>query len=134
MQHEASHKEPKSLAHVDPIKDYLVIWFLLLVLLVITVLVAFKDLGVLSMAVAMGVAVVKAGMVIWVFMGMRHSTRLMQVWASIALIFLFTMFLLALSDYLVPNRMDVGDTWQTPKREQKSVPPAGQSLPNTPGG
>lgn len=92
-------QEPKLYAHVDPIKDYVGRWFILLILLVVTVLAAIPDLGALAVPIAMGIAVVKALLVIWVFMGFRHATKLTQVWAAIALIFLFTMFVLFLGDY-----------------------------------
>ena len=93
----AEHHDSK--AHVDPIRDYLVVWLALLAALVVTVWAAMFDFGALSVPIAMGIAVVKAGAVIMIFMGMRHSTRLMQVWACIALIFLFTMFFMFLGDY-----------------------------------
>ena len=87
--------------HVDPVKDYALTFFYLLVLLVVTVLVARFTLNpaFLNILVAMIIAAVKAILVIRVFMGMRHTTKLTQVWAFSGIIFFATMIAISLSDY-----------------------------------
>jgi cytochrome c oxidase subunit 4 len=62
--------------HVVPVRIYLLVFFALLVLTGTTVGVAFVDLGILNNVVALGIAALKATLVILFFMGVRYSTRL----------------------------------------------------------
>ncbi|HET6645415.1 MAG TPA: cytochrome C oxidase subunit IV family protein [Fimbriimonadales bacterium] len=83
-----------------PIRIYFNVFLTLLVLLVITVWVAYMDLGFLNTVVAMAIAVVKALLVILYFMDMRRGAHLAQIWAGGGVIFLLTLFCLSLGDYL----------------------------------
>jgi cytochrome c oxidase subunit 4 len=75
---------------------YLLIYAALMVLLVITVVVAEYDLGILNTVVAMAVAVIKAALVILFFMHVRHGTKLISLavcasffWLGIFIVFTF---------------------------------------------
>lgn len=87
--------------HVDPVKDYIQVYIVLMVLLGVTVGASYIHFGhpFINVVVAMAIAVFKAALVVRIFMGFRHSTRLTQVWAGASLIFLLTLFGLAMSDY-----------------------------------
>ena len=63
-------------SHVVPARVYLLVFLCLLVLTATTVGVAFIDLGPLNNLVALGIAVLKASLVVLFFMGVRYSTRL----------------------------------------------------------
>jgi cytochrome c oxidase subunit 4 len=63
-------------SHVVPVRVYLLVFFSLLILTATTVGVAFVDLGVLNNVVALGIAALKATLVILFFMHVRYSTRL----------------------------------------------------------
>jgi cytochrome c oxidase subunit 4 len=63
-------------SHVVPVRVYLLVFFSLLSLTATTVGVAFVDLGVLNNVVALGIAALKATLVILFFMHVRYSTRL----------------------------------------------------------
>ncbi len=65
--------------HVLPIRVYLGIWSILVVLTGTTVAVAFQDLGPLNNIVALTIAVVKATLVILFFMHAKYSTRLTKL-------------------------------------------------------
>ena len=65
-----------SSTHVVPVRIYLLVFASLLVLTAKTVGAAFTDLGPLNNLVAMGIAVLKATLVILFFMHVRYSTRL----------------------------------------------------------
>jgi len=65
-----------SSTHVVPLRVYLFVFFSLLILTGTTVAIAFIDLGPLNNLVAMGIAVLKATLVILFFMHVRYSTRL----------------------------------------------------------
>jgi cytochrome c oxidase subunit 4 len=71
-----SEASAASNTHVVPARIYLLVFLALLVLTGTTVGVAFIDLGPLNNLVALGIAVLKATLVILFFMGVRYSTRL----------------------------------------------------------
>ena len=61
--------------HIVPLKTYMLIFAALLVGTVITVAIAFVDLGFLNTPVAILIAMVKATLVIWYFMHVKYSPR-----------------------------------------------------------
>jgi cytochrome c oxidase subunit 4 len=88
-------------SHVDPVRDYVLNFVALVALLGVTVGVAYIDLPIksLNIIVAMAIACIKAVLVIAIFMGMRKTTKLTQVWAYGGLIFFLTLIAISLSDY-----------------------------------
>ncbi len=82
-----------SSGHVVSIKLYLAIFAALMVLTVITVAVAFVDLGPMNTFVALGVAVTKATLVILFFMHVKYSSKL--TWLVVASGFFFLAIMLA---------------------------------------
>src|SRR5258706_5183174 len=88
-----------SSTHVVPVRVYLLIFASLLVLTATTVGVAFVDLGPLNNLVAMGIAVIKATLVILFFMHVRYSTRLTGLVVVSGLFALAIMVGLTLLDY-----------------------------------
>ena len=85
--------------HVVPARIYLMVFVALLVLTGTTVGVAFIDLGPLNNLVALGVAVLKATLVILFFMGVKYSTRLTGLVIVSGLFALAIMVGLTLLDY-----------------------------------
>ena len=85
--------------HVVPLRVYFLVFVSLLVLTVTTVGVAFLDLGPLNNVVAMGIAALKATLVILFFMHVRYSTRLTALVVGSGFFFLFIMIGLTLVDY-----------------------------------
>ena len=81
-------------------RTYLAIFTALVVLTVITVRVAFIDLGVMNTVVMLGVAVTKATLVVLYFMHVRYSSRLIWVVVSAGLVWLIILLSLTMSDYL----------------------------------
>jgi cytochrome c oxidase subunit IV len=88
-----------SSTHVLPLRIYLLVFFSLLILTGTTVAVAFVDLGPLNNLVAMGIAVLKATLVILFFMHVRYSTRLTSLVIASGLLGLVIMVGLTLVDY-----------------------------------
>jgi cytochrome c oxidase subunit 4 len=66
-------------AHIVPYKTFLIVWIVLLVLTGVTVAVAQYDLGALNIWVALGIATLKSGLVIAVFMHMKYESILFQL-------------------------------------------------------
>ncbi len=79
---------------------YLRIAAALLLLLVLTVGVAFIDLGPLNLLIALTIAIVKAVLVILYFMHVRYSSRVIMVVATAAFFWLMIMFTLTMADFL----------------------------------
>jgi cytochrome c oxidase subunit 4 len=86
--------------HISPKTTYYGIFGGLMVLTVITVTVAFINLGPLNFPVALGIAILKATLVILFFMHVKYSSRLTKLICGTAFFFLLILFGLTLSDYL----------------------------------
>jgi cytochrome c oxidase subunit 4 len=95
--------EHSSEHHTVPIKYYIGVFLLLMVLTIITVLVAKINLeqywGPLNIIVALTIAVIKATAVVLIFMHVRWSSRLTQVVVVSALFWLTIMLVFTISDY-----------------------------------
>jgi cytochrome c oxidase subunit 4 len=85
--------------HVVPARIYVMVFVSLLVLTATTVGVAFIDLGPLNNLVALGVAVLKATLVILFFMGVKYSTKLTGLVIASGIFALAIMVGLTLLDY-----------------------------------
>jgi cytochrome c oxidase subunit 4 len=86
--------------HVVPRSVYYAVFGTLMVLTGLTVWVAYLDLGFLNTAVALGIAVTKATLVVLYFMHVRYGTRLTWVVVSSGFFWLGILIVLGLSDYL----------------------------------
>ena len=86
--------------HVSPKTTYYAIFGALMVLTAITVSVAFINLGPLNFPVALGIAILKATLVILFFMHVKYSSQMTKLICGSAFFFLFVLFALTLSDYL----------------------------------
>jgi cytochrome c oxidase subunit 4 len=86
--------------HVVPRSVYYAVFAALMVLTGLTVWVAYLDLGFLNVAVALGIAVTKAALVVLYFMHVRYGTRLTWVVVSSGFFWLGILIVLGLSDYL----------------------------------
>jgi cytochrome c oxidase subunit 4 len=87
-------------AHVVPVRTYVAVFASLMVLTAVTVWVAFYDLGTLSAVVALGIATIKAALVVLYFMHVRYSHRLIGLAVAAGLFWLGIFFALTLNDYL----------------------------------
>ena len=86
--------------HVAPLKLYFGIFGILMVGTILTVVVAFFDLGPLNNVVMLTIASVKALFVILYFMHVRWSSRLTWVVAASGFFWLLIMFSFTMTDYL----------------------------------
>jgi cytochrome c oxidase subunit 4 len=93
-----SHEHP-----ANPIKYYIGVFLLLMVLTALTVFVAKFDLehiwGPLNIIVALTIAVIKATAVVLIFMHVRWSSRLTQVIVVSGIFWLIIMLAFTMSDY-----------------------------------
>lgn len=89
-----------STAHIGSVRLYVSVFLALMVLTGLTVVVAYFDLGLLNTPVALAVAVLKASLVVLIFMGVRHNTPLTKVVVVSGFLWLFILFGLTMADYL----------------------------------
>ena len=85
--------------HVSPLKLYFGVFGALMVLTVVTVAVAYIDLGAVNTAVALGIASFKASLVILYFMHVKHASQLTKLIVISGLFFLAILLTLTMSDY-----------------------------------
>ena len=86
--------------HISPKKMYYAIFGSLMVLTVITVAIAFVNLGALNFPVALSIAILKATLVILFFMHVKYSSRLTKLTCGAAFFFMVVLFGLTMTDYL----------------------------------
>jgi cytochrome c oxidase subunit IV len=86
--------------HIVPTRVYYLVFLALMVGTAVTVWVAYLDLGFANTAVAMGIAVTKATLVILYFMHVKYGSRLTWVVVASGFIWLGILFALGMSDYL----------------------------------
>jgi cytochrome c oxidase subunit 4 len=89
-----------SSAHVTAVRTYFAVFAALFVFTIVTAVVAYFDFGLLNTTIALGIAVTKATLVVWYFMGVRYNTPLTKVVVVAGLFWLLIMFALTMNDYL----------------------------------
>ena len=86
--------------HIVPRRVYYTVFAVLMVGTYLTVQAAYLDLGPLNTVVALGIAVIKATLVVLFFMHVKYGTRLIWTVAAGSVFWLGILFLLTFSDYL----------------------------------
>jgi cytochrome c oxidase subunit 4 len=80
--------------HIVPYKTFLIVWVALLILTGITVAVAQYHFGAWNIWVALGIATLKSGLVVAVFMHMKYEDRLFRLalFSALAILAIFIGF------------------------------------------
>ena len=86
-------------SHVTSIRTYVSVFVALLGLTGLTVAAAYANLGVFNTPVALAIAIVKALLVVLVFMHVWHSPRLTKLVVGGATLWLLILLLITLADY-----------------------------------
>src|SRR3954449_13099389 len=97
--HASSNQDPHA-EHEVPMSTYVMVFLALMVLLVITVVAAFINLGEANMIVAMTIAIIKAILVMLYFMHVKFASRLTKVFVAASFVWLSVMFILTWGDYI----------------------------------
>jgi cytochrome c oxidase subunit 4 len=86
--------------HIVPTRVYYTIFGILMLCTLLTVRIAFIDLGPLNVVAALGIAVLKATLVVLFFMHAKYSSKL--TWAVVlgSIFWLGILLTLTMSDYL----------------------------------
>lgn len=90
-----------------PVRTYVAIFIVLLVLLIATVGAAFMPLGPLHFPVAMMIAVAKGVLIVLFFMHVLHGHRLTMIVAVAGFFWLAIMLALTLSDYWTRGWLEI---------------------------
>jgi cytochrome c oxidase subunit 4 len=97
----ASVNDPEhEVMHIVTPGQYLVVWILLLCLTALTVGAALLEMGALNPVVAVGIACVKAIVVILFFMHLKYSSKLVKFACGAGFFTFLVLITLCLSDYL----------------------------------
>jgi cytochrome c oxidase subunit 4 len=94
------HPTHEPVVHTSPVATYYAVFGGLLGLTLLTVVVSYAPLGGLHTPVALGIAAVKASLVLLFFMHLIHSPKLTWLAMGGALFTFAVMVLITLSDYL----------------------------------
>ena len=92
--------------HVLPVKVYAAVFVGLLILTVVTVWVSYFHFGFLNLAVAMGIATMKASLVVLFFMHLKYDEGFNAIIFIGTLVFLLIFFVLTLADTMERGRVD----------------------------
>lgn len=96
---------------IVPPRTFAKVFAALLGLLGLTVAVNFLPLGGLALPVALGLAGVKAALILLFFMEVRYRSRLTALFAGAALVWLAILFTLVMVDYRTRGRLE--PDWRT---------------------
>jgi cytochrome c oxidase subunit IV len=86
--------------YLVPKRVYFTIYAILMFCTYLTVQIAYFDLGILNAVAAVGIAVVKATLVVLFFMHVRYSTRLTWLVVASSIFWLGILLVMTLGDYL----------------------------------
>ena len=92
---------------VVPVRVYVAVFAALLILTAMTTAAAFHDLGPMNNVVALGIAALKATLVVLFFMHVRYGTRLIPLVVAAGLFWLVILIALSLTDYLTRGWLGV---------------------------
>ena len=94
--------------HISPVRDYVLVWAALIILTFTTTFFGFMDLGPFNIVVAITIAVIKMSMVVWIFMGVRYTTKLTKLYVVAGFFWFFILIVMTAQDYLTR-------AWGTPQ-------------------
>lgn len=107
-----------SAAHHTPIPKVSALVGVFLTLIVatfLTTVISYVDLGEWNIVVALLIAVTKASLVAWIFMGVRYTTSLTKLFVVAGLVWLSILIILTYTDYTSRNWIYQARPWSQTK-------------------
>ncbi|SRR5579875_498891 len=98
-------------SHIPRVRTLVLVWLALICATGMTTGVSYVELGWMNIVVALLIAVVKASLVAWIFMGVRYTTSLTKLFVVAGLLWLGIMILLTFSDYHTRSWMYQPQPW-----------------------
>lgn len=115
-------EEHSATQHVS-LATYLVVFAALMVLLVVTVAVAFfVHAGNLNLFIALVIATIKAALVMLFFMHVKYASRLTKIFVSAAFVWLAVLFAITFADYLTRDWLPMSRGWVDQKNQAANAP------------
>jgi cytochrome c oxidase subunit IV len=102
-------------AHIPKVKTLVLVWAALIVLTGTTSAVSYIELGPWNIVVALLIAVTKASLVVWIFMGVRYTTSLTKLFVVAGLVWLSILIMITISDYHSRNWTYQAQPWSQTK-------------------
>jgi len=97
--------------HFVPKRTYFAVFTALIILTATTVGVAFIDLGVYNNVAALGIAIVKASLVVLYFMHVRYSNKLTWVFVATGFLFLLILLIFLMGDVSTRDVLYTPHSW-----------------------
>jgi cytochrome c oxidase subunit IV len=85
--------------HIPKVGTLVAVWATLICATALTSAVSYLELGWLNIVVALLIAVIKASLVVWIFMGVRYTTNLTKLFVVAGIVWLSILVLVTFSDY-----------------------------------
>jgi cytochrome c oxidase subunit 4 len=95
--------------HIVPVRTLVIVFVALMGLAVVTIAVAFFDFGIFNKGIALSIAVTKAALIMLFFMNLRHSSKLIWIFAGLGFFGLAIMIIIAMGDYVARGGVIVPD-------------------------
>jgi cytochrome c oxidase subunit 4 len=93
--------------HVISVRTNLTIYAILMALLVLTIAVAYVNLGALGVPVALTIATIKAVLILLYFMHVKFSPKLVWVFSGAAFFWLLILLALSFNDFFARGWIEV---------------------------
>ena len=122
-------EEHSATEHVS-LATYLIVFAALMILLIITVAVAFfVHAGDLNLIIALVIATIKAALVVLYFMHVKYASRLTKIFVCASFLWLAILFAFTFSDYLSRDWQPNSRGWvdQAAGQPEMSAPPVASS-------
>ena len=119
-------EEHSATEHVS-LATYLIVFAALMVLLIVTVAVAFLvHAGDLNLIIALVIATIKAALVVLFFMHVKYASRLTKIFVCAAFLWLAILFAFTFADYLTRSWLPMSRGWvdRDTQRPAQAPPPA----------
>jgi len=96
---------------IPSVGAYVGVFLALMVLTALTVGAAILDLGFMNTPIALAIAGTKAGLVMWIFMELRHASSLTRLAALSGIAFLAIMLIMTFNDYIGRAWIKAPSSW-----------------------
>jgi cytochrome c oxidase subunit 4 len=97
--------------HIPKVGTLVAVWAALIVATGLTSAVSYLELGWLNIVIALLIAVTKASLVVWIFMGVRYTTNLTKLFVVAGLVWLGILVLITFSDYSTRSWVYQAQPW-----------------------
>jgi cytochrome c oxidase subunit 4 len=96
------------------VRDLAATWVALIVLMLASLGSAYLRLGAGNLLAGIAIAIVKSGLVVWLFMQLRRASAMTRIAAAVGLATLLLLMSLSLADYA--TRAKAPARWQSPQQ------------------